>query len=118
MSRTVEWILRIGLSFTFFYPPVAAYLDPFSWICFFPQFLRYFVGNDTLLLHAFGVFELAIGIWILAGKRILVPSLLAAAILAGIIVFDWRSMDIVFRDVSILAMALALAVKHHKERRL
>ena len=36
-----------------------------------------------------------------------------AAMLAGIVFFNWGAMDIVFRDVSIFAMALALALLHH-----
>lgn len=116
MDKRVELVLRVGLAFAFLYPPVAAYFDPFSWIGFFPQFLRDLFGNDTLLLHSFGAFELMIGLWILSGKRILIPSLLAAATLAGIIVFDWGAMDIIFRDVSILAMAIALAVNSYSRR--
>lgn len=114
MNRRAELLLRFGVAFAFLYPPVAAYLDPFSWIGFFPQFLRDTVGNDTLLLHSFGVFEIVVALWILFGKNISIPSLLAAATVAGIIVFNWSAMDIVFRDVSILTMALALAVLAHK----
>lgn len=114
MNRHAELLLRIGVAFAFLYPPVAAYFDPLSWVGFFPQFLRDMVGNDTLLLHAFGVLEIAVALWILFGKHIFIPSLLAAAMLAGIIVFNWGAMDIIFRDVSILAMALALAFAHRK----
>ncbi len=113
MQKNVELLLRVGLAFAFLYPPVAAYFDPYSWIGFFPQFMRDIVGNDTLLLHAFGVFEVAIGLWILSGKNIFIPSVLATATLAGIIIFDWGAMDIIFRDVSILAIALALALNSH-----
>jgi|SRR3989338_3032173 len=116
MERKVELLLRAGLAFAFLYPPVAAYFDPYSWIGFFPQFLRDIVDNDTLLLHAFGIFEVVIGLWVLIGRRIFIPSLLAAATLAGIVVFDWGAMDIIFRDISILAMALALVVMSHKKQ--
>ncbi len=113
MQKNVELLLRIGLAFAFLYPPVAAFFDPYSWLGFFPQFMRDIVGNDALLLHAFGVFELLIGLWLLSGKRIFIPSVLAAATLAGIVVFDLGAMDIIFRDVSILAIALALALNSH-----
>ena len=109
MSKSVELILRIGVAIAFLYPPVSAYLHPFSWIGFFPEFVRDAVGNDTLLLHTFGVGEIALAVWLLLGKKIVIPSSLAALALAGIVVFNWGAMEIVFRDISIFAMALALA---------
>lgn len=108
MSRTAQLILRVGLAFAFLYPPVAAYFDPYAWIGYFPDFLRDMIGNDTLLLHAFGAIEVIVALWVLSGVRIFLPSLLAALMLLGIIVFDFSQMDVIFRDVSIMAMALAL----------
>ncbi|MDP6527631.1 MAG: hypothetical protein QF858_02005 [Candidatus Pacebacteria bacterium] len=49
-----------------------------------------------------------IALWLLSGKKIFIPSVLAALYLAGIIVFNFAQIDVIFRDVSILAMALAL----------
>ena len=106
-------LLRVGLAFAFLYPPIAAYFDPFSWIGFFPQFLRDAVGNDMLLLHSFGAVEVVLGLWVLTARNVVIPSLVMAAMLAGIVFFNWGAMDIVFRDVSIFAMALALALMNH-----
>lgn len=108
MSATTQLILRLGLAFAFLYPPVAAYFDPFAWIGYFPDFLREAVGNDLLLLHAFGVAEIVVAVWLLIGWRIFWPALAAALMLVGIIIFDFSQMDVIFRDVSILAIALAL----------
>lgn len=113
MQRYALILLRLGVAFAFLYPPVAAYLDPFSWIGFFPQFLRDMLGNDTLLLHSFGVVEIALGLWVLCARNVVIPSLVMAAMLAGIILFNWDAMEIIFRDISILAMALALALLNH-----
>ncbi len=116
MRKHVELLLKLGLAFAFLYPPVAAYFDPNSWIGFFPDFLRnLFEGNDQLLLHTFGIVEIILALWVLFGKRVFWPSLVMSEMLAGIVVFNWSQMDIVFRDVSILAMALALALlsKNH-----
>ena len=110
MRLSALLLLRLGVAFAFLYPPVAAYADPFSWIGFFPQFLRDAVGNDTLLLHSFGAVEIVLGMWVLFARRVFIPSLVMALMLAGIVVFNWGAMDIVFRDISIAAMALALAV--------
>lgn len=116
MPKAVEHILRAGLAFAFIYPAVAGYLNPFSWIGYFPEFLRDSVGNDTLLLNGFGSLEIAIALWTLSGWRIFVPSILAAVILVGIILFNAAQMDVIFRDVSILAIALALALTSRKNQ--
>ncbi len=109
-EKTVILLLRLGVAFAFIYPAVSAVFEPTSWIGYFPTFLRDLVGNDTLLLHAFGSSESIIGFWILSGKRIFIPSAIASIYLMGIIFFNWAAMEIVFRDISILAMSLALAV--------
>ena len=105
-----ELLLRLGVAFSFAYPPIAALIDPDAWIGYFPSFLP---ASETFL-HAFGLFEIVIAVWILFGKRIWIPSLVAALALLAIVVFNLRQFDILFRDVSIALMALALAWRHHK----
>ena len=117
MSKPTQLLLRFGVAFAFLYPPIAAYFDPFAWIGFFPDFVRDALGNDTLLLHLFGAAEVIIGVWILSGYKIFFPSLAATLMLAGIILFNWASMDIIFRDIAILAMSLALAVWSYPRQR-
>jgi len=112
---TVEILLRIAVAFAFIYPAVAAVFDPFSWIGFFPLFLRDLFPSDMLLLHLFGITEVAIALWILVGKRIFIPSALASIYLVVIILFNLSLFDIIFRDVSILLAALALAILHRQE---
>lgn len=114
-TNTVEILLRIGVAFAFIYPAVAAFFDPLSWIGFFPTVMRDMVSNDALLLHVFGLTEIAIAAWILVGKRIFIPSTLAALYLTAIILFNLSLFDIIFRDVPILFMALALAALHAKQ---
>jgi len=116
-NQTIFFLLRVGVALAFIYPAVAAFFDPFSWIGFFPSFLRdLFVGNEMLLLHTFGATEIIIGLWILVGKKIFIPSLLASLYLALIVLLNLSLLDIVFRDVSILAMALALTLSEHSRK--
>ncbi len=108
-SRT-EKILRFGLALAFIYPAISAWFNPFAWIGYFPSFLLNFAGsNDILLLHAFGVTEIIIGLWLIFGKKIFWPSVVAGAYLVGIVVLNLNQMDVIFRDISILAIAIALA---------
>lgn len=111
-----EKILRIGLAFSFLYPAISAWFNPFAWIGYFPPFMVDMVGtHDMLLLHAFGVTEIIIGLWLLFGRRIFWPSIVAAFYLLAIVVFNLNQMDVIFRDVSIFAMAVALAVMHRDQ---
>lgn len=108
----IAWlVLRIGVAFSFLYAATASFLDPQSWIGWFPHFLRAVV-NDTVLLQTWGVYEITTGIWILSGKKIFWPSLLASFSLVGLIFFNFNSMDIIFRDVTILSATIALTIKN------
>src|SRR3989344_2418774 len=104
-------ILRMGLAFSFLYPPINALFDPNSWIGYFPQFLRG-VGSDLVLLHAFGAVEIVIALWILSGWNIFWPSVAAALMLLSIVVMDFSEFQVVFRDLSIAAIAIALAIQN------
>lgn len=109
-------LLRLGLAFSFLYAAIAAFLDPFSWIGFFPSFARSIIPNDTLLLSLFGCTETVVALWLLFGKRLFLPSVIAALLLFGIVVFNWKSLDILFRDISLGFMALAISVEsYHKK---
>jgi len=113
LERAALVALRIGLAFALLYPPVNALIDPSTWIGYFPAFTRGFV-SDVTLLHLFGAAEVVIAIWILSGWRIFWPSTVAAAMLIAIVVFNTSSFQVVFRDVSIAAMAIALALSDRK----
>lgn len=112
-EHIIDLCLRIGVAFAFIYPPVSAWFAPFSWLGYFPGFVIEMAGQEgiMLLLHAFGVFEIVIGLWILFGKNILIPSALATAALVLIVLFNWNQMDVLFRDISIALMSLALVLR-------
>ena len=113
-DNIVHVLLRIGVAFAFIYPAVAAFFDPLSWIGFFPAFMRDLFGSETLLLSLFGLTEIALALWILVGRRIFIPSVIASVYLFLIIVFNLSLLDIIFRDIPILLMAIALALIHYK----
>ena len=105
-----EWLLRIGVVGSFLYPPFDALMDPYSWIGYFPAFLTNLVApHGVLLLHAFGVLEIGIGLWLLLGRSIRIPALVASILLIAIVVCNLPQFQVLFRDVSIALAALALA---------
>lgn len=108
-QRAAMMVLRIGVAFSFLYPPIDALLDPYSWLGYFPAFMRGYVP-DMVLLHSFGIFEVVIALWILSGVRIRYPSIIAALVLCAIVFFDSNNFSVLFRDLSIAAAALSLAL--------
>lgn len=108
-------LLRIGVAFAFLYPPFNALSNPDSWIGYFPPFIHGIGGmSDIFLLHVFGVIEVIIALWILSGKYIVIPSVLASVILLSIVGFNYFNFEVLFRDVSIAAASLALAVTSYR----
>lgn len=112
-------LLRAGLAFAFLYPPINAILHPESWLGYFPPFVRAAAHaggiHDLVLLHSFGVVEVVIALWILSGWKIFLPSAAAATLLLAIVFFDFANFEVVFRDVSIAAIAIALAIQNRHE---
>jgi len=109
-GSVTEKILRVGLAFAFLYPAVSALFNPFAWVGYFPPFLLDLVGsNSILLLHTFGITEVIIALWLFFGKKVFYPSVIASLYLLAIVVLNISQMDIVFRDLSILTIAIALA---------
>jgi len=98
-------LLRLGLAFSFIYVAIAAFVNPVSWIGFLPGFLR----NETILF-VFSIGEIILGGWLLVGWRTFYAAVVSAIVMSGIVVFNLGALDIVFRDVSILLMAIALIV--------
>ncbi len=106
-----ELLLRLGVAFAFLYPPVNAIIDPYSWVGYFPSFVRD-LGPEMAILHIFGVIEVIIGLWILSGRKVFLPSVAATVMLLAIVVFNLGDFQVLFRDLSIAAMALSLALMH------
>lgn len=113
-QRLVSWLLKSGIAFVLFYAAAGSFLDPLSWVGFFPQWMRDLVDQDLLLMF-FSVYEIALGVWILWGRWARYSALLAAATFAGIIVANLGAFDLVFRDVTMVFAALALAALHWRQ---
>ncbi len=109
-ERTAHLLLRVGVAFAFLYPPFAAIADPVSWISYFPDFVRAIPIDSLLLLHGFGAIEVLLALWVLSGWKIRIPATIMTVMLLGIVVFNWASIDVLFRDISLVTMTLALAL--------
>ncbi len=118
MQKTgiAEWVLRAGVAFAFLYPPINAFSDPVSWIGYFPSFVHGYVP-DEVLLHGFGAVEIILALWILSGWKIIWPCFIAAAMLVAIVAFNLPQLQILFRDLSIAAMAVGLGLLQVERQR-
>ena len=115
-EKLASIVLRAGVAFAFLYPPINALSDPYAWIGYFPLFTRGYVP-DEILLHAFGVVEIVIALWILSGWRIFWPSVAATAMLLGIVAFNLPNFQVLFRDLTIAAMPFSLVVINYADER-
>lgn len=109
-SALAHLTLRTALAFALLYPPFSALGDPESWVGYFPAFVHSLPVDPFVLLHAFGVVEVALALWVLSGWRIRPPAALAALMLVVIVAFNSNQFDILFRDLSIATLAFALAL--------
>ena len=107
-------ILRVGVAFVFVYAAVSAYLDPDSWIGYFPTFLQGVV-SDSLLLNSWGLVEIILAVWLISTKKPYIPSVLMTVALFGLIVSNLGALPIIFRDVAIMTTTLALSIWYHPQ---
>lgn len=113
-----ERLLRVAVASALLYPPIAAWFDPLSWVGYIPAVIQNLPLETVLMLHIVGVFEIVLALWILFGKSVWVPSLIAAAFLLLIVACNFSQLDILFRDVSLALAALALAAKSYEAGRI
>jgi len=111
-----DLLLRLATAFAFLFPALDAFLNPFSWVGYIPGFARGILP-EMVLLHGFGILEIILAVWILSGRRIFWPSVAATVILLLIVVLNLNDFEVLFRDLSLAGMTLALAVMHRPHRK-
>lgn len=112
-SPLISFLLRLGLAVPFLYAAIAATLDPNSWLGFFPGWLQSIIPGG-LLLGLFSLYELALALWLLSGKKTYYAGGLASLTLLAITISNLGALDIVFRDIGLLLAAIALTILHKK----
>ena len=106
-----EQLVRLALALAFLYPPISAVLDPYSWVGYFPTFLSDAVApHQIILLHAFGISEVFLALWLLSARRVRIPALLMASILVVIVLANPAQLAVLFRDLALALVAVSLAI--------
>ena len=114
-EELVSFLLRIGLAFAFVYAAISSLVSPQNWVGFIPNFIAN-IFPTSILLVLFSIYEFALGAWLLSNKKIFYASIVSSVTILLIVIFNLAVLDVVFRDVAILLMAVALAVLSYKEK--
>ena len=107
-TRLASLILRLGLAFAFLYAAISSLINPLAWAGFIPFVVKGLLPEKALLM-SFSIFQIILGLWLLSGKKAFYAAVLSALTLAVITVANLNSLIIVFRDITILFSAVALA---------
>lgn len=108
-------VLRVAIAFAFIYAGVSGILEPASWLGYFPTWLSIPNVSQETLLIAWSVVEILLGAWILFGRKIFIPSMIATVLLFGIAIVNLPQISILFRDFALGLAALSLALAHWKK---
>jgi uncharacterized membrane protein YphA (DoxX/SURF4 family) len=112
MEKHIILLLRISIAFTLLYAAISGFIDPNAWIGFLPSFATAIMPAETILI-IFGVIEILAGLGLLLMKNPFYPAVLSAILVSGIIVFNIPQLSILFRDVPIVLMSIALALHYN-----
>lgn len=110
MPRISQLLLRLAIAFAFLYVAYGFWANPGDWVGYLPALVKNIGLSQGVLLMILAGFHLIIGLWILSGWRIFLPSIVAALFLFGVVYVNRREFDELFRDVSIALAALALGL--------
>ena len=110
----VSLLLRSGLSIVFLYAAFSSFLNPLNWIGFVPEFIKFLIPKETFLI-IFSIYEIILGIGLLSSYKTFQLSILSSATLFFILFGNINALDILFRDIAIFFMALALVALSYKK---
>ena len=109
MSKTSNLLLRIALAFAFLYPAYGMWTNPNDWLGYIPSLVKNIGLSQDILLMLIAGLHLVIALWILSGWKIFFPSLVATVFLGSVVYFNQNQLDVLFRDISLALVAVALA---------
>ncbi len=119
MKFKPELLLRIAVAFAFLYPAIDSVIEPNAWLGYFPPFLLAATASmvsGITLLHVWSLVEIVIALWILSGKYIFIPALLATISLLLIVGLNIPLMQIVFRDLALALVSFTLVIQNYPRK--
>ena len=110
-SVLVSLLLRLALAIPFLYAGIDSFIHPDNWMGYLSPRMLSFVEETVglkLFLVGYAVFEILLGLVLVAGKFIKIAALVSSALLLGIIVSNFGQFSVIFRDAGLFFAALAL----------
>ena len=108
-------LIRLGLAFVFLYAAVFMTFAPEKYIVYFPDFMRELVPGYTLL-HVFAAFEVILSVFLIIGKFTFVTAIISFLTMLALTAVNLDMFSVLFRNVSIILSALALAIQSRKSK--
>lgn len=108
-------VLRLGLAFIFVYAGLASFLNPVEWAGYLPPFVSTII-SATVIVQIMGLVEIALAAWLVSGKYLFYAAIASTVLLAGITAANLNLLIITFRDVGLVAAALALVLLSRHSR--
>ncbi|MES2876496.1 MAG: hypothetical protein V4678_03440 [Patescibacteria group bacterium] len=99
--------IRVSLAIVFAYAAIGAFIQPNAWIGFVPEFTNNFI-DPKLALDIISVLQLVLAVWLVTGVYVKFAAAAAIALLAGVLITDFETILITFRDIGLIGAALAL----------
>ena len=112
--RLASFLLRIGIALSLLYAAIASFLSPLVWSSFFPYWITNIISGTTLLT-IFSIGEILLALWLLSHQKICAAGLVTAILMLLIIVANYHSLDLVFREIHIMFGGLALVAIHKND---
>lgn len=106
-KRNAVLLLKAGVGFALLYPAFSAFANPELWIGYVPQWIEVILPRD-IFLPMFSVVEIVVALAVLF-TNMMFPALTATTIWIFVVAFNSAEFFVVFRDIPIAFMALALA---------
>lgn len=103
----ISFLLRSGLAIVFLYAAISSLLSPDRWVGFVPGFMENIISRENFLI-IFSIYEIILSVYLLSNRRIFLVSILSSITLLFILAINVVQLDILFRDIAILFMSLAL----------
>ncbi len=103
----ISFLLRAGLAIAFFYAGISSFLNSANWIGFIPNFISLIISKEIFLI-IFSAYQILLGAGLLFDYKTFTLSILSSITLFLILFVNIMNLEILFRDIAILFMALAL----------
>jgi hypothetical protein len=106
-AKLPSLLLRTGLVAVLLYAAFNSLKSPEDWVIYLPTVLTKTVSAFSLI-KIFAIYELGLALWLASGRHIKYAASLGAVTFTGMILSNLGLMTIVFRDVALIFMCLAL----------